>query len=50
MVREERKLGYLVEFEYARDALYEIGQFRRKEACGVTAANHWEFFYQESIM
>ena len=31
MIREERKLGYFVGFEFTGDALFEIDRFRRKE-------------------
>jgi len=31
MLREERKLGYFVGFDFTGDALYEIDRFRRKE-------------------
>ncbi|MBA3350904.1 MAG: site-specific DNA-methyltransferase [Pyrinomonadaceae bacterium] len=31
MIREERKLGYFVGFEFTKDALFEIDRFRRKE-------------------
>ena len=31
MIREERKLGYIVGFDFTSDALYEIDRFRRKE-------------------
>ncbi len=31
MIREERKLGYFVGFDFSGDALYEIDRFRRKE-------------------
>jgi DNA modification methylase len=31
MIREERKLGYFVGFDFTGDALFEIDRFRRKE-------------------
>jgi len=31
MIREDRKLGYLVGFDFSGDALFEIDRFRRKE-------------------
>src|SRR5437773_12522223 len=32
MIREDRKLGYFVGFDFSGDALFEIDRFRRKEA------------------
>ncbi|PYJ28228.1 MAG: hypothetical protein DME89_06775, partial [Verrucomicrobia bacterium] len=31
MMREDRKLGYFVGFDFSGDALFEIDRFRRKE-------------------
>jgi hypothetical protein len=31
MIREDRKIGYFVSFDFSGDALYEIDRFRRKE-------------------
>jgi hypothetical protein len=31
LIREERKLGYFVGFDFTADALFEIDRFRRKE-------------------
>ena len=31
MMREDRKLGYFVGFDFTGDALFEIDRFRRKE-------------------
>jgi hypothetical protein len=31
LIREERKLGYFVGFDFTGDALFEIDRFRRKE-------------------
>jgi hypothetical protein len=31
MIREDRKLGYFVGFDFTGDALFEIDRFRRKE-------------------
>ena len=35
LIREERKLGYFVGFDFTGDALYEIDRFRRKEGCEI---------------
>ena len=35
MIREERKLGYFVGFDFSGDALFEIDRFRRKEGCEI---------------
>ena len=32
MMREDRKLGYFVGFDFSGDALFEIDRFLRKEA------------------
>lgn len=31
IIREDRKLGYFVGFDFSGDAVYEIDRFRRKE-------------------
>ncbi|PYJ61328.1 MAG: site-specific DNA-methyltransferase [Verrucomicrobia bacterium] len=35
MIREDRKLGYFVGFDFSGDALFEIDRFRRKEGCEI---------------
>jgi DNA modification methylase len=35
MIREDRKLGYFVAFDFTGDALFEIDRFQRKEGCTI---------------
>jgi hypothetical protein len=35
MQRAKRKLGYFVGFEFSKDALFEMGRFRRETGCEI---------------
>jgi len=47
MMREDRKLGYFVGFDFTGDALYEIDRFRRKEGREIKALRVREILEEE---
>ena len=47
MIREERKLGYVVGFDFTGDALFEIDRFRRKEGREIKPLTVREILDQE---
>lgn len=47
MIREERKPGYFVGFDFTSDALFEIDRFRRKEGREIKALTVREILEQE---
>jgi DNA modification methylase len=47
MIREERKLGYFVGFDFTGDALFEIDRFRRKENREIRALRVREILEEE---
>jgi DNA methylase len=47
MIREERKLGYFVGFDFTGDALFEIDRFRRKEGREIKPLTVREILDQE---
>jgi hypothetical protein len=47
MIREERKLGYFVAFDFSGDALFEIDRFRRKEGREIRSLRVGEILEQE---
>jgi DNA modification methylase len=47
LIREERKLGYFVGFDFTGDALFEIDRFRRKEGREIKALTVREILDEE---
>ena len=48
MIREERKLGYFVGFDFTGDALFEIDRFRSKEGREIKPRTVREILNEES--